>query len=225
MTNKLKFLRFSLILASAVTVCILTFGFIYSVSSKGLESSEAAGWMQAIGSVAAIFTAIWVSSDQHRRQESRDRQRDEDEVNGMLCSLRSEVETSFEFIQSQIGSQLEGGQPNTAFMAIYPVPEEPFKIYYGLIPKLGMIRDSKTRNLIVSAYSRGQSLVLTCRYNNELIEKFRQASRITPQGIAHDGNAASAAEATLKNYGDALRANYRKMKCEVIQLLAVLPKD
>jgi hypothetical protein len=43
--------------------------------------------------------------------------------------------------------------------------------------------------------------------------------------MAHDGNAASAAEARLDTYGDALRANYRRMKCGVAELLAALSKD
>lgn len=42
---------------------------------KGLASAEAAAWVQAIGSIGAIFAVIWVSNDQLKKQRQIEQQR------------------------------------------------------------------------------------------------------------------------------------------------------
>ena len=43
--------------------------------ASNLTSSEWAAWVQAIGSIAAIFAAIWIMSYQQRREAARERNR------------------------------------------------------------------------------------------------------------------------------------------------------
>jgi hypothetical protein len=128
-------------------------------------------------------------------------------------------------LQRQVGPLLEGNKVGAAFQVSYPIAEQPFKIYYGLIPKLGMIRDNQLRQQIIHTYGRGQGVVLTFRHNNELIESFNEARRRAATGASYDIHAVENARAVLCAYGDALRENYAETKLEVIKLLAILPKD
>jgi hypothetical protein len=203
---------------------VLIFGLIRAIAVKNIESSEAAGWMQAIGTVAAIVAAIWVSAEQHRRQVERDEDRERNEVDGVLRSLRTELETSLEFVEGGIGKDLEMSQKGTPFKVIYPVSEDSFKVYSGLIPKLGMIRSDDLRKQIIHTYGRCHGLILTFRYNNEMVEVFNAANRQVGPGFAQDSKTADWAERGLQRYADALRENYRETKVAVEKLLTMLPK-
>jgi len=49
---------------------LLVFGFTRAVYCNGLESSDAAGWMQAIGSIAAIIGAFRIVQIQHASERN-----------------------------------------------------------------------------------------------------------------------------------------------------------
>jgi hypothetical protein len=44
-----------------ISIVLLSFGLVYSIYEKGIGSSEAAGWTQAVGTIGAIWAAIWIS--------------------------------------------------------------------------------------------------------------------------------------------------------------------
>lgn len=52
---------------------VLTYGLFMAVLRKGFESAETAGWIQAVGTIATIATAlvIWIGDRRERRQERR----------------------------------------------------------------------------------------------------------------------------------------------------------
>ena len=59
--------------SQAIAICIvlgfILFGLIMAINKNGIGSSDAAGWAQAIGSVAAIVAAVFIMNMQHRLQE------------------------------------------------------------------------------------------------------------------------------------------------------------
>lgn len=59
--------------------CFLISGLSVAILRKGLESSDAAGWMQAIGSLAAILGAFAIAENQHRIGRELDKQRAQDQ--------------------------------------------------------------------------------------------------------------------------------------------------
>jgi len=58
---------------------------------SNLSSEEWAAWVQAIGSIAAIFAAIWIASRQHRNAVTRERGRQVAQAKQVarLCTLFS----------------------------------------------------------------------------------------------------------------------------------------
>lgn len=209
-------------LFGGVAICICTW---MAGSAFDLNKGECAAWVQAVGSIAALAVAIWVSSSQLRRQEARDQRRDAEEVDGMLRSLRSEWEVILFALERQVGPLLEASRTGSPFQVRYPLAEEPFKIYYGLIPKLGMVRNDQLRQQIIHTYGRGQGVVMTFRHNNEMITALDEARSRAVTGAPYNVGAADAALEGLCAYGDALRRNYAETKVEVLKLLEMLPKD
>lgn len=204
------------IFSIAVTVALLLF--------PALKSEAFAAWVQAIGSIGAILVAIWVSSEQHRKQGIREAEREEAEVDGMLRSLRSEIETMLEAVQERVGKALDGSAPGSRFDTIYPIADEPFRVYYGLIPKLGMIKGDQLRKRIVATYAHAHGLVMTFQYNNELIVRYNAAVVCARNGMQSNIEDLKNAEVTLCNYGDGLRRIYGETKSQANKLLAMLAK-
>jgi hypothetical protein len=203
------------ILSIAVTVALLLF--------PALKSEASAAWVQAIGSIGAILVAIWVSAEQQRKQGLREAEREEAEVDGMLRSVRSEIETMLEAVHERVGKALEGSAPGSRFDTSYPIADEPFRVYYGLIPKLGMIKGDQLRKRIVATYAHAHGLVMTFQYNNELILRYNAALvRARSEKLSDVGDLESA-ELTLRTYGDGLRSIYSETKSQAHKLLAMLP--
>lgn len=61
---------FAFLIVALFTFMIVALCAVLQDAKKGLASAEAASWMQAIGSVAAIFAVIWVSQAQDRQRRA-----------------------------------------------------------------------------------------------------------------------------------------------------------
>jgi predicted histidine transporter YuiF (NhaC family) len=83
------------------------------------QSQDIAAWVQAFGSVGAILVAVWVSYEQHRKQEAHERQREVDEERGLLKSLRSEIETLMAIAHARVGKAIVTSSPGTG-LRTYP---------------------------------------------------------------------------------------------------------
>lgn len=51
------------------TGILLIFGLVFAIDKKGIESAEAAAWLQAAASVGTIIAAVWVMNAHHNRAE------------------------------------------------------------------------------------------------------------------------------------------------------------
>jgi hypothetical protein len=207
---------------------ILIFGVIDLVilgRAFDLGKADWAAWVQAVGSIGAILAAVWVSYNQHEKQREIAKQRETEEVLGMLYSLRSEIETSIQSIESDIGARL-AEIPGPEFNVTYPVSDNPFPIYTGLIPKLGMIRPHQVRKQIVLTYALAQGLVMTFRLNNQLIDEHEAASNAPLHGSqeSKDSKTADQAWHRLADYGVGLRKSYAEVVSHAKALLELLPK-
>lgn len=58
-----------ILVGSIATVAIL----VYVISRKGFASAEAAAWLQALGSVGAIWGAVWIAQAAEGRAETKSR--------------------------------------------------------------------------------------------------------------------------------------------------------
>lgn len=73
MKQKFSKYQWAAAIGLAIVTVLLTFGMIFSIYKKGIESSDAAGWVQAAGSIGAILGAVLIARDQHEKSLARDR--------------------------------------------------------------------------------------------------------------------------------------------------------
>lgn len=67
--NKITRKQGAAFLLLVVTGVLLVFGLVFAIDKKGIESAEAAAWVQAAASVGTIIAAVWIMHAQHNRAE------------------------------------------------------------------------------------------------------------------------------------------------------------
>lgn len=217
--------QFILVSVSLAVFLMMVFGLHKATSdhARGWGSSDAAGWMQAIGAFLSIGTAILVTQLQLSAQEKLVGKNQAEELAGILNSLRCEIEITSRNAATLVGSLIKGTKEGEGVFVTYPVPEAPFNIYYGVIPKLGLIKTEGIRVKIVETYAFAASFVATIRYNNELVEKW-EASRLAAARTQTkiDVLELERTHAAVCNYGNGVRRIYNEAMTQAMDLIEVL---
>ena len=187
------------------------------------QQFEWPAWVQAVGSIAAILAAVWVGSDQIEQQLRRDLARDEAETEGVLRSLKAEVETSLHYMEREVEPALARIAPGNPITFLFRLPEHPFPIFDSLIPKIALIRNTKLHRKIIHTYAAAKSLTLTTNTHNDLMEELEKVEvryRSKPP-LASQVEYAGALRAATE-YSATLRSAYDETLREVRQLLETL---
>lgn len=189
---------------------ILILAFAHRYLTPAGRSFEWPAWMQAVGSISAILVAIWVSSDQTKQQRAHDVARQREELDGVLRSIRAEVFTTLVYLGSQVAPAIRDVEPGKPIRTIFSLPEYPFPIFDGLIPKLGMIPDKRLLHDIIATYAYAKSLAMTAGTHNGLVEELAAAetrARAEPlDGFADVSR--SRARIALRLYGEKLETSF-----------------
>lgn len=206
---------------AGIFVIFLIGGLVVALECHGYGSSEAAGWMQAIGAIAAILAAIWVSYDQHRKTLIREQDKERRDLDGMIRSLRSEVEILWSGIGERIGSVLKKSDVGSPLMLHFPVAENPFKIYDSCAGRIGAVEDDELRKLVLVAYSQADGVLQSIKLNNTLIEEFNRTSILyaeTQMNLHHQMMIDTRVKLCV--YGDTLRIIFLEFNQTLKDLMA-----
>lgn len=180
-------------------------------------------WVQAVGSVSAIVAAIFVSSDQAEQQRQRDLVNQREEMDGVLRCLRVEVKTTLLYIQTQVGEAIVGVPRGEPIRVVFPLPEYPFPIFDGLIPKLGGIHNAQLQEQIIFTFTLAKSLAMTAGAHNSLVEALAIAEARFTDTLQFDaGQEASRALEALIRYGASLRQSFHAAHAELDSLHTAL---
>jgi hypothetical protein len=183
----------------------------------GLDANTWPAWVQAIGSIAAILAAVWVSYDQQTKQTKRDEERERDDLRHMLQSIRDELWITYTAAKERNGKLIEESKAGTPFFFKIPFTDRPFPIFNSCVSKLGRIPDDELRKLIIVGHGRARGLVLSVIANNGLVEKFEYAdymARAMKDDVHQQQR--SLIEQQMCAYGDALR-KLHKEACQSIE--------
>ena len=167
-------------------------------------------WMQAVGSISAILVAIWVSSDQTRQQRQHAIALQRDELDGVLRSIRGEVFTTQLYLAGQVLPAFRDAEPGQPIRTVFSLPEYPFPIFDGLIPKLGIISDKRLLHDIITTYAYIKSLAMTAQTHNELVEDLASAEgNLRADWLSEDRERERhLAHLALRRYGEQLRNSF-----------------
>lgn len=182
------------------------------------KPDEWPGWVQAVGSVIAIYVAIIVAIYQTATQKREATDAADAELRGMLLSLRAEMSSTLGLLEDRVGPQIRDKPAGHAFNLIYPVPENPFHVYDALLHRLGTIGDDALRTQIVRTYSGAKGFVHTVRFNNDLLRALDLAITTADEGDARAQEVIQGRQAVLATYGDALKAHYEAVMVDAKEL-------
>jgi len=130
--------------ALLIIVCGALFA-AYPVKS----SSDVAAWVQAIGSVGAILTAVWV----FQRQYQTNMDSDKAETRAFVQAIRAEIATVWHDYSGLAGKQLRAVPPGGFYDFLMPSPARTLIVYTNSSARVGRIDNDKLRTMIVQVYS------------------------------------------------------------------------
>lgn len=217
----------------AVTICAPAVGVFFSgYASAGVaqelpaQSADWPAWVQAIGSILAIFVAIAVSYWQNWQQVEREKQKEAQEVDNILRGIRDEVQVLWLEYMKKIGCHLLATEVGQPFRRTWPGPENPFFVYDGCKGSIGKIADHEQRRRIIVTYALAQGLLLSYRFNSAMLERFEVAQRrYCETNLPADEEIVRQISLELATYGDALRESHEEVASCIDELLEALPKQ
>lgn len=184
---------------------------------KGLASSEAAGWMQAIGSVLAIGIAIWVPYWQQEQARRQAAEAEANQVQQLLRSLLDEMLVVSANFEKRNGKLLLETPDGDGFYYIIPLIDHPFPIYEASVGRLGEIPSDALRKRVITGYGHAMGFVSSVRFNNSLIQRFEQAFYLASVNSdqAHQ-DFVDMHRAMLADYCKSLKNSYREAMSHMI---------
>ena len=179
------------------------------------KSFDWPAWVQAVGSIAAILVAVWVTADQAEQQRLRDLDRETAEVAGVLRSILAEVEMTWIYLANEMEPHLQvrKGEP---IQTVFSLPEYPFPIFDALIPKLGTIPSAQLQVQIIRAFTLAKSLAMTAETHNGLVGELSNAES-NRSSLNGNGKYENALRALLK-YDTSLRTSFDLVRTDLIDL-------
>ncbi|MFP3474973.1 hypothetical protein SB780_08840 [Burkholderia sp. SIMBA_057] len=138
------------VVAAALVLATLTGGGVYG--------QTAAAWAQAVGSVAAIAGAAWVSAGEARRAKAAD----DAETRAFVDAIYTELQVMHGIFLADVMNPLKAladVQNPPALSLPDPIRESVFVVYPNNAARVGRIDDEALRTLIVKTYDRAAQIL------------------------------------------------------------------
>lgn len=190
-----------------------------AICEKGLESSEAASWMQAIGSFVAICIAIWVPTWQHEQTRRQAMESEANQVQHLLRSLLDEMVVVSANFGKRNGKLLLDTPDGDGFYFIIPLIDHPFPIYEASVGRLGQIPSDVLRKRVITGYGHAMGFVSSVRFNNLLVQRFEHAyylASVNSDQVHQDF--VDMHRAMLADYCKSLKSSYRDAMSHMIDM-------
>ncbi len=205
----------------------LTVAAIVSQDVREFFTSQVpAGWVQALGSVAAILVAVAVANNQVKSARAQALEAERREMFNILQAIRDEIETLWEGFQKTFGYRFADSNPDEVFNFIWPSPEDPFVVYHASAGKIGHIDNHELRRTIVRLYARAEGMLVTVRTHNARLLAVRAARRAW-EDTQTDLNKTRLADAETeaKAYANIMRGLYEDIDKLVEDAKRLLPSQ
>jgi hypothetical protein len=164
----------TILIAMIVSIGAPLYGAIFALISKGFDSADAASWVQAAGSVIAIWAAVGVAYWQHKATLRKAERDDFIEIRGMLRSIKDEVALNLADFQSRNAKALMEGSTDQMYDAHILMPDRSFPIYEAVVGRIGKIENDELRSLIIQCYGLGTSFIQSIKTNNRIIDDVQE---------------------------------------------------
>lgn len=139
-------------------------------------SAEAAGWVQAGGSLLALAIAIGIAYFQHWSTELKARADEKALVRKVLVSISDELTVRWQQYTEVVGSEVAKAKKPGYVRGFWLLPVHPFPVFEGLRSHLPLIESADLRREIIRTYALFEGLVLTINTNSEMARQYHHAS-------------------------------------------------
>lgn len=140
-------------------------------------SSDVAAWVQAIGSVGAILTAVWVFHRQYQTSIDNDKA----ETRAFVLAIRAEIETVWHDYSGLAGKQLRAVPPGAFYDHLSPSSTNRLMVYANSSARVGKINNDRLRKMIVQVYAGLAAHFESMQLNSRMLEEFERFAQ-TYQG-------------------------------------------
>ncbi|MFP5194065.1 hypothetical protein PQ786_01775 [Alcaligenes faecalis] len=137
----------------------------------GLNSTEAAAWVQGIGTVGAVLVAVWVANHQAVSAANQATELANKELNSFLLGIRHELSQHFEMYMKEIGGAVNN-EVQGCHLIIPALPEDSFKIYRSGVSLIGRIVDDELREKIIKTIISFESLMSGWKLHKYIVERY-----------------------------------------------------
>ncbi|WP_211453724.1 hypothetical protein [Collimonas antrihumi] len=196
----------------AIAVGLLVAGYFLGafLNHPPTKNSDWPAWVQAIGSIGAIFVAVAVSYYQYTTTRQLTATKEQQETEAMLQGLRDEIDVIREGFQLNVGAELEKSADGEIFNRRRYPADRPFVVYDACAGQLGKIPDAQLRRNVIRTYTQARGLSLSIRTNTHLLEELMSANiRWNFTKTEFDKRVVDDLRTSLIDYGSKLRQGYQ----------------
>ncbi|GEM_PF-7079439 len=176
------------------------------------NSGEWASWVQAIGSIGAILTAVWVSHRDNQTAAQRALQSELQEGKRAAAALATELTVHWKHYQEVAGGGIESHTKGTAFLSYWNPPEHPFPMYRGYSGRLHLINSTELQAALISAYSSFQTLFTAYRSNNKSMDELNEINRLMSQNFSQAPELGNVVIARMSRFSASINNAHERTK-------------
>lgn len=170
-------------------------------------SEQWASWVQAFGSIGAIYFAIYTLRVQHDRDRARVEEEDRLQLLRLLQSLKDELEVVKASFALSAGNDIKNSIPGNGVNASFYLSDKPFQVYASHVDRIGLIPKDDLRRKIIATYTRFNIFILALKMQNDLFHVVEQWNRKI--GYANSTpNIEQNDRQTWNEHGNVLRTGY-----------------
>lgn len=188
----------------------------------GTKVDWTALWSSLLGALVGSVLTLVATYVSHSLLSKATKEKEAAAVQGMLQSLRSELDALWVLYESRIGHAIEALPAGEPFEYEWRVQGEYFTVYHSIAGQLGSLADAALRTKIILTYGSAKSLIDSFRMNNGMLQDYRAAlleDRNSERDLSR--NVAELHQA-LKEYALALQSAHEEFKRHVSELRRML---
>jgi hypothetical protein len=133
------------------------------------SSSAVAAWVQGIGSLLAVGTAVWLYAKQYRDKRADDLA----ETVAFVQAMRHEIQVIWDEY-SDIRDTLLKTPANGFYSSVVPLSTDSLIVYSRTPERVGKIDDEDLRALVVRTYTGLRGHLNSLRQNNDLLDDYER---------------------------------------------------
>jgi len=211
-------------IVDAFPYCIQTINSL-DISDPTLSGLLSGVFSAVIGGVLTGLFSLVAVGKQVKSTRQIDRERLEEEIDGIIQAIYDEITTVYKAYEQSIGVLVEALKQKEIFTTYYYVTEDYFTIYNSNASVIEKISDRELRSLIVETYCKAKMLLDVFELNNNILSRHHELVILSYKAKdEYDMALASREETKLIVNATAIRKRHNDLKICINRLIQHIEK-